>query len=281
MRRGTRRSWAFALALGLLITFHLGCAGSGAYSDGWHGEMDMESAPTRAERISQDSSRRRGGQPGGAEHSSPPAGSAVAMESDRGERAEGEAEKGAQESRGQLLIYTGSVVLAIYDVASTQEKVVELVEEMGGYVAHRSNERLVLRVPAGEFREALEQISALGDVLNLNWQAQDVSDEVRDLDIRLRNALELRNRLEELLDRAESVEDALKIETELERITLEIERIRGQLLSFEDRIAYSTIEVAFRPRRTHEVPDDEFLLPFRWLNRLGLQSLLREPEVRR
>lgn len=215
------------------------------------------------------------------DYAAPMGASTEAMLEDRGGRLEAESLRTQEETKGQLLIYTGSVVLAIYDVASIQERAVALVDEMEGYVAHRSNERLVVRVPAALFRETLDELSALGDVLDLSWQAQDVSEEVRDLDIRLRNARELRNRLETLLERAESVEDALKIETELERITLEIERIRGQLLRFEDRIAYSTIEVVFQPRQTEEVPDDEFLLPFRWLNQLGLQSLFRESEVRR
>ncbi|MFP4598933.1 MAG: DUF4349 domain-containing protein [Persicimonas sp.] len=140
---------------------------------------------------------------------------------------------------------------------------------------------LTARVPAAKFRSAMEQFGELGDVLDRSWQAQDVTDQVRDLDIRLRNALGLRDRLAALLDDAESVEDALKIESELERITLEIERIRGQLKSFKDRIAYSTIQVSFSAKRTNDVPKEDFLLPFDWLNTLGLQSLLRAPQVYR
>lgn len=181
----------------------------------------------------------------------------------------------------QQLIYTGSVILAIYDVDDTQQRVVELVESMDGYISERTSEKLTARVPAASFRDAMDDIAELGDVLDTAWQAQDVTEEVRDLEIRLRNALELRDRLEVLLEDAETVEEALAIESELERITLEIERIRGQLDSFEHRIAYSTIDVEFRAKRMDEVPDDEFLLPFSWLQQLGLESLLRSPEVHR
>lgn len=184
-------------------------------------------------------------------------------------------------SRGQLLIYSGALVLAIYEVEQTQDQAVELVEEMGGYVSTRTSKSLVARVPAEKFRDAMEELGELGDVLDRSWQAQDVTEEVRDLDIRLRNALELRNRLEALLEEVETIEEALQIEAELERITLEVERIRGQLQSFEDRIAYSTIEISFRAKRTDEVPTDDFLLPYQWLNTLGLQSILRAPGVYR
>jgi hypothetical protein len=184
-------------------------------------------------------------------------------------------------SRGQLLIYSGALVLAIYEVEKTQDEAVAYIDEIGGYVSQRTSKALTARVPAAKFRPAMERLGELGDVLDRSWEAQDVTDQVRDLDIRLRNSLGLRDRLEALLDEAESVEDALQIEAELERITLEIERIRGQLKSFEDRIAYSTIQIEFRARRTDEVPQEDFLLPFDWLNTLGLQSLLRSPKVYR
>ncbi len=181
-------------------------------------------------------------------------------------------------SPDRQLIYTAELILAIYDVTSVQEEAIDVVEHAGGYVSHRSSKHLILRVPADNFRPILDDLSELGDVLDLSWQAQDVTDKVRDVEIRLRNARELRDRLEELLERADTVEDALEIESELERITLEIERIKGQLESLEDRIAYSTIEMHFDPKRLDEMPDDEFILPVAWVDDLGVESLLEAPE---
>ena len=185
------------------------------------------------------------------------------------------------ERPAQLLIYSGAIVLAIYDVRQTQQEAIALIEEMGGYVSERSSRSLTARVPAAKFRDAMDELGALGDLLDESWKAQDVTEQVRDLDIRLRNSLELRNRLEILLEEAESIEEALQIESELERITLEIERIRGTLQSLEDRISYSTIELTFDAIQIDDVPDDEFLLPFSWLYQLGLESLLRAPEAYR
>ncbi len=183
----------------------------------------------------------------------------------------------AKSERGQLLIYTGSLVLAIYEVDETQERIVDAVEEMGGYVSERSSSQLTVRVPAELFRDAMAALSKMGDVLDTSWRAQDVTEEVRDLEIRLRNARQLRDRLEGLLEEAETVADALEIERELERVTLEIERILGQLASFEDRIAYSTIEISFRPIEIDEVPREDFMLPFTFFDQLGLESLMRVP----
>ena len=187
----------------------------------------------------------------------------------------------AEQARDQQLIYTGAIVLAIYDVEAIQREALSLVEELGGYVSERSSRQMTIRVPAAKFRDTLDELSALGDVLDKSWKAEDVTEEMRDLDIRLRNSLELRNRLEALLEEAESIQEALEIESELERITLEIERIRGTLQNMEDRIAYSTIELSFDAIESEDVPGDEFLLPFSWLYTLGLEALLRAPEVYR
>lgn len=186
-------------------------------------------------------------------------------------------EREAQESAMPLLIYTGSVVLAIYQVDETQEAIIDAVDAMGGYVAERSSSQLTVRVPADKFRHAMDTLAEKGDVLDTNWKAQDVTDEVRDVEIRIRNARQLRERLEKLLDEADTVSEALEIESELERVTLEIERLEGQLASLKDRIAFSTIEVAFRSIEIEEVPDEEFMLPFALFDDLGLESLMRVP----
>ena len=60
----------------------------------------------------------------------------------------------------------------------------------------------------------------------------------------------------------------------LERVTLDIEQMRGQLRMLADRIAYSTITVNFQELRGGDVPSEDYRLPFPWLNELGLERLL-------
>lgn len=177
-------------------------------------------------------------------------------------------------ARLPLLIYTGAVVLAIYDVDGTKEAAVALAESLGGYAAQRTDHALVIRVPAPRFREALDRLGELGDVLSLTWDAADVTDEFDDLETRLRNAVAMRARLEELLAAAENVSDALAIERELERITLDIERLEGRRREMVDRIAFATITISFSRVATNEVPGGEYRLPFPWLNQIGVERLL-------
>ncbi len=196
-------------------------------------------------------------------------------DADRVADSSGEAPAESDESGGPLLIYTGSVVLAIYDVGATQDAAAAMIAELGGFIAHRSNQRMLLRVPARHFHTALENFYELGDVLGLDYTANDVSDQHRDLMIRLENSLDMRDRLAELLGTAANIEEALMLERELERVTLEIERIRGQLRVLDDRISFSTIDLRFSAIRTTDVPDQDYRLPFGWLNQLGLPGLLQ------
>lgn len=175
---------------------------------------------------------------------------------------------------GPLLIYNARVTLAIYQVEEVQASAVALAESAGGWVSERSRYTVVLRVPAERFRDVLDELRRLGDVLALDWDASDVTEAYTDLEIRLRNALEVRERLAGLLERAETVEEALAIERELERVTLDIEQMRGQLRMLADRIAYSTITVNFQELRGGDVPSEDYRLPFPWLNELGLERLL-------
>lgn len=189
---------------------------------------------------------------------------------------EGDQQAVADAPGGPLLIYEAQLNLAVHEVRERIDQVVEVADEVGGFLQAQDDTSVIIRVPARRFREALGQVEALGDVLSRQVSAQDVSDQVRDVRIRLRNAIQMRDRLAELLERAQTVPDSLTIERELERLTQSIELLRGQLRALEDRVAYSTITVRFQAVRVdQEVVRERFRLPFPWLDELGLVNLLR------
>lgn len=179
------------------------------------------------------------------------------------------------QGQGPLLIYEAQLSLAVHEVREKIDEIIAITDEVGGFISTQDDNSIVVRIPAAHFRDSLERIEGVGDVLSRRVSAQDVSDQVRDVRIRLRNAIQMRDRMAELLERAQTVPDSLTIERELERLTQQIELLRGQLQSLQDRIAYSTITVRFQAVRTdHDVPRERFRLPFPWLNELGLANLL-------
>ncbi|MHC5019863.1 MAG: DUF4349 domain-containing protein [Planctomycetota bacterium] len=130
-------------------------------------------------------------------------------------------------------------------------------KELKGWVVYESQHRVVLRVPAESLDTALEQIGALGEVTDQTVTGSDVTDQHRDNAIRLDNLEKSRQRYLKLLASAEDVKAALAVEKELERVTLEIERLKGQQKSLETSVRFSLVTVSFSgayPKKSGPMP---------------------------
>ena len=173
------------------------------------------------------------------------------------------------------IIYTATLYLGVFDVAATQDAIVESIRALDGFLMRRTDRGLVVRVPARRFRDAIGVVSERGDVLRRDISAEDVSEEFHDVTLRIRNAIVMRERLEALLARADDVAAALQIERELQRLTALIETLRGRQRFLADRVQFSTITIHFTPMATESNDAPGFRLPFPWLDRLGLQNLTR------
>jgi hypothetical protein len=132
-----------------------------------------------------------------------------------------------------------------------------------------------VRVPAARFQDAVAELRGYGRVLNESMQASDVTREHLDLTIRLENAQKSRERLLALLQKAEKVEDMLKIEEQLRRLTEEIERMTGQLRFMNDQVAMSTIAVAFEGVTAQAGTRRRAPSMFNWVNQIGVEPLRR------
>ena len=177
--------------------------------------------------------------------------------------------------QGPMLIYTANLTMAVFEVAVSVAKVEQVARDIGGFLAKRDDTSITIRVPVERFREAVERIEKSGDVLHRNVSVQDVTEEYRDLDIQMRNARAMRDRLAELLQKASKVEESLLIERELGRVAKEVDRLEGRLKFLRDRASFSTITVSFQAVRTEEQSQSPFHLPVPWLSEMGLGRLFR------
>lgn len=173
-----------------------------------------------------------------------------------------------------MLIYEATFHMGVFQTTEAIDRVEKLARDSGGYLVRRSDREITVRVPAGKFDSALKVVAELGDVLHRDVNVKDVTEEYFDLQVRLKNARAMRERLEELLKRANKVEDALAVEKELERIAGAIERYEGRMKLLRELVSFSTITVKFQAKGTESV-NPEVRLPFPWLRTLGLGPLLR------
>lgn len=186
-----------------------------------------------------------------------------------------------------MLIYTADIDMQVErsQVGATLDRVIEAATGMGGYLLRRTDTSVQVRVPSARFREGMRQFEGFGEVLHRSVAAQDVSEEYHDLEVRLQNLRAVRRRLEEFLQRAGSMADALQVERELERVTREIDTIEGRLRFLGTRVAFSLVTVNVRPRPEASVaagpampPRRVLNLPVEWFHRLGLERLLHTAE---
>jgi hypothetical protein len=105
---------------------------------------------------------------------------------------------------------------------------------------------VTLKVHPSKFDETVKALRKIGRLLSESSTTEDVTQEYVDVQARLENAEATRARyLEILAVRAGTVPDILEVEREIERVTENIERFKGQLRYFDAQIGLSTITVNF------------------------------------
>lgn len=105
---------------------------------------------------------------------------------------------------------------------------------------------VVLRVPSENYSDLQSDIRGEGTVVSERTGTRDVSDRLVDLEARLTNLRERRDRLRTFYENANGTEELLAIERELSEVQGEIERLEARQRSLEQQVAYSTLRVELR-----------------------------------
>jgi hypothetical protein len=145
------------------------------------------------------------------------------------------------------IIYNADLSLNVKKPDSTNKELVKIAERYEGYAQSIATDYTVIRVKADKLEMALRDIDELGKIDYRNVKADDVTDSYYDFQIRLDNAERARSRYLELLAKAATVEETLKVEKELERLNGEIDLLKGKLSRISHLTEYATISI-----RLHE-----------------------------
>jgi hypothetical protein len=174
-------------------------------------------------------------------------------------------DSGADEGKGTVVLVTtdermivrsGDMSLVVDDVTQAMQAITQLAAGYNGYVVSSSvygeeegmRGWISIRIPDEKFDQTLADIRGLAiRVEEENTNSQDVTEEYIDLEARLANAEATEQQYLALLDKAEDVEDILKIYDYLSQIRQEIEQIKGRMQYLERTSSMSLVSVSLRP----------------------------------
>lgn len=145
------------------------------------------------------------------------------------------------------------------------KKVTELAEKFSGYSVYSNMVSIKVKVPVKNNKAFLAEVERLGTVMFKEITSQDVTNEYRDLELKCKNLRALRDRFAELLKKAEKVDDILKIESELARITTELEQATGLFKALKNSVDMMVVNIKI----TAVKQIDPQLIPIAWITRLG------------
>ncbi|MGC0328924.1 hypothetical protein RKD23_001914 [Streptomyces sp. SAI-170] len=186
------------------------------------------------------------------------------------------------------IIRTASLTVQVKEVPKALEQARTVAEAAGGYVGRESTSRdsegrertrLVLRVPAGSYDEVLADLQGAGRLLERSAQAEDVTEQVVDVESRIRTQRASVARIRELMDQATRLSDVVELEGELSTRQADLEALLARQASLKDRTSLATITLSLTEtpvKRTAEDDDpgfgdavsggwDAFLTTLRWI----------------
>lgn len=168
------------------------------------------------------------------------------------------------------IIFNAGVELVVENFSATEEAVLKLVHEQGGYLAKSNMEggtgpgastaRWTLRVPVDRFTTCLSSVSRLGELKSSTVDSSDITDQYYDLEAHIKSNLVEEEGLQKfLLEKSAhgTLEEILTIRKEIRIIRSEIDRQQGQLQRWGNDTAFATLSVMIYQK----LPELAFVAP--------------------
>jgi hypothetical protein len=219
-----------------------------------------------------------GAGPAAPEEAAQDAGGADASARKLGENQQGGSGSPARaELEVRSIIRTAELVVRTKEVQAAADRTESLVTATEGYVASQQSSttpsdlpndtgrdaeqlqsiHLVLRVPVDDFDRIADDITGLGKVRTDKRDANDVTEEVVDVESRVASQKKSIQRLRSLLGEAKTVGEVIQVEGELATREAELESLQSRFATLSSQAALSTIQVTFEVPPAKAAPPEE------------------------
>ena len=205
---------------------------------------------------SSDVAAKTAGQAGGAANAAAPTAAAIAAP-----RSAGHGSTGGQGGTGTTarlapassIIYTAQLTVRAGDVSSAVAQAAQIAEAVGGYVSSEiakanpdhpseATASVQLRIPVASYPVTLGQLGRrLGTQLALQQQAQDVTQQVADVNSQVTSYEAAIAQLRALLRHAGSVGDLLSVQNQINSEESNLESMQAQQRALSHQTSYATV----------------------------------------
>ena len=161
---------------------------------------------------------------------------------------------------GRDVIIEMRVLVSSDNIQRTVASIMANVSGLGGGVAYSNIDygnqidghndgfaMLVVKVPPEGIDRLLAGLDDTGTVHSISQSAQDVTEQLIDLDVRIRNVRESVANVREFMDLTENLKDLVVLEGEMTRRQTDLERLEAQQRNLSDRVALSTVTIDIVP----------------------------------
>ncbi|MEZ0072644.1 DUF4349 domain-containing protein [Planotetraspora sp. GP83] len=148
------------------------------------------------------------------------------------------------------IVYTAELTVRATDVAAAADKAKQLVTAAGGYVAEEKSDSysrrdeavITFKIPPARYQEVLAQLGRdLGKRESLHQGAQDVTEEVADVDSRVRSAKSTLDQFRTLLSKANKIGEILEIEREISSREADLEALQARQKTLAAQTGMATV----------------------------------------
>lgn len=182
----------------------------------------------------------------------------------KAEAEESNAASGEIEDYSEKIIYNVNMGIVVDDPLEAAKQIEEQVKALGGYISssysnkydeYSSYVNMQVRVPSKGLNDITDYIYSISDVEYKNMYTDNVTESYYDSVARLEHYQLQADQLEELMEKAETIEEVLLVRQELSWVQENIEVYEGRIRMWDSLVDYSTVDINITPTPTIDTSD--------------------------
>ncbi len=190
----------------------------------------------------------------------------------------GEAAADAADEEGEIdydkLVYTCDLTIQTKDYASAKQAIQDKISAYNGIIQSETESNndyywylyedsdgsgrtgylswfVTIRIPSSSYEEFLSGISEDGKVISKTASVSNISREYHQTEAQVEALETQEEKLQEMMEQAETIEDMIAIESRLSEVEAELNYQKSYLASLDTDVAYSTINLSLQEVETY------------------------------